>query len=130
MNPYAQAAIAASISFVIVFITSIISLFVSPVWGAVFWSLPFSTVSIIIASYLGQQDDSFSYNLLFSASSTMLALVTLMLVFGVGIKNWFPESRVQKYWGSFGIGLAAWFLVNGAFIGIVYGVPSVYKALF
>jgi len=138
MNQYAQAALSGLIGFFVVFFVSLLTLVVSPVWGAVFWSIPFSVLASIIIFYATREKPSVSYKLLLSACATMLALVALLLTWGLLIKTWSTDdnpdandaSRRKAYWASFGIALVPWLVINAVFVTLVYTVPSVKSALF
>lgn len=130
LSVWAQGGLSAAIGAVIVFFTTVIAAQISPVPASIFWSIPFSLMSSIIAFYIANDDITLSYKLLYNSSATMAALVALMIVWGVVMQYYYEDDKRKRYWGSFGWGVLAWLVVTGIYAGIVYGIPNVKQTLY
>lgn len=132
LNRLESAAVSAAISATLVFIVSIVTSYLSPVWGSVIWSLPFSTVAVVIGLYLSSTSTVTDIEkLLFSFCCALLPLFAFILTWALVSRTTFnEEEKLTRVWASFGVGLCAWLVLTATYLGIVYGVPQIKHSLY
>lgn len=133
LNRWDSAAVSAVIAGTVIFFVSILTSFVTPVAGAILWSVPFSSTALVIGMYLSETESSVGdiSKMVLNLSVTLIPLFAWLVTWGACTKYVFGDkSRTTRIWASYGLGAVSWLVLTGVFVGLVLGVPSIKHALF
>ena len=112
--------------FVGIVLLSLIANSIAPIWAALIWSFPVTTIAAIVTFTFANRPPERAGALLSGIAITMASMIALLVTWALGISFFFeneadPRKRV---WNSFGVAVAVWSLFNIAIVIMYFTVPA------
>ena len=118
------------VGFLVIVTISWIALLVSPIWTAIIWSFPLSSVVIIFTYWLNSRPATTCSALLFGTSMTVTSMILFFVIWAVGIAYVFNDREYNtRIWGSFGLAVAVWLSMSAVIMSMYFSVPAFRKLI-